>query len=91
MATASRALPRAASALLPGTCAPFHAGNTVQAHLVRLVLYTQSGLHIMPNLLAEQIDTLAAFAPTALPVISLYLNTQSDDHGRDNFASFVKK
>jgi hypothetical protein len=29
----------------------------------------------MPNLLAEQIDTLAAFAHTALPVISLYLNT----------------
>ncbi len=45
----------------------------------------------MPNLLAEQIDTLAAFAPTALPVINLYLNTQSDDHGRDHFASFVRK
>jgi peptide subunit release factor 1 (eRF1) len=45
----------------------------------------------MPNLLAEQIDTLAAFAPTALPVISLYLNTQSDDHGRDHFASFIRK
>ena len=45
----------------------------------------------MPNLLAEQIDLLAAFAPTDLPVISLYLNTQSDDHGRDNFASFIKK
>jgi hypothetical protein len=45
--------------------------------------------HIMPNLLAEQIDTLAAFAPTTPPVISLYLNTQSDDHGRDHFASFI--
>lgn len=45
----------------------------------------------MPTLLAEQIDALAAFAPTALPVISLYLNTQSDDHGRDQFASFIKK
>jgi peptide subunit release factor 1 (eRF1) len=45
----------------------------------------------MPNSLAEQIDTLAAFAPSALPVISLYLNTQSDDHGRDRFASFVRK
>src|ERR1035441_7951871 len=45
----------------------------------------------MPNLLAEQIDTLAAFAHTALPVISLYLNTQSDDHGRDHFASFIRK
>ena len=45
----------------------------------------------MPNLLAEQIHTLAAFAPTELPVISLYLNTQSDDHGRDHFASFIRK
>ena len=46
---------------------------------------------MMPNLVTEQIDALAAFAPTALPVISLYLNTQSDDHGRDHFASFIKK
>ncbi len=45
----------------------------------------------MHNLLAEQVDTLAAFALTALPVISLYLNAQTDDHGRDHFASFVKK
>ena len=45
----------------------------------------------MPSLLNEQIDTLAAFTPTELPVISLYLNTQSDEHGRDHFASFVKK
>ena len=45
----------------------------------------------MPNSLSEQIDILAAFTPTELPVISLYLNTQSDDHGRDHFASFVKK
>lgn len=45
----------------------------------------------MPTLLSGQIDTLAAFAPTELPVISLYLNTQSDDHGRDHLASFVKK
>ena len=45
----------------------------------------------MPNLLADQIDVLAAFTPTELPVISLYLNTQSDDHGRDHFASFIRK
>jgi len=55
------------------------------------VLCIQSGLYIMPNLLAEQIDALAAFTATALPVISLYLNAQSDDHGRDHFASFVRK
>jgi peptide subunit release factor 1 (eRF1) len=45
----------------------------------------------MPNLLAEQIETLAAFAPAELPVISLYLNTQSGEHGRDHFDSFVRK
>ena len=61
------------------------------AGLARVVLYFQSGIYIMPNLLTEQIDHLAAFVPTALPVISLYLNTQSDDHGRDHFASFIRK
>ena len=56
--------------------------------MARLVLNIRT---VMPNLLAEQIASLAAFAPTELPVISLYLNTQSDDHGRDHFASFLKK
>lgn len=41
--------------------------------------------------LSEQIDRLAAFEPTTLPVISLYLNTQPDQHGRANFDSFVLK
>lgn len=39
----------------------------------------------------ETIDKLASFDPTDLPVISLYLNTQADQHGRDNFDSFVRK
>ncbi len=34
---------------------------------------------------------LAAFAPTHLPVVSLYLNTQPDQHGRANYESFVRK
>jgi peptide subunit release factor 1 (eRF1) len=41
--------------------------------------------------LNETIDKLASFEPTDLPVISLYLNTQADQHGRDNFDSFVRK
>ena len=41
--------------------------------------------------LNETIDKLADFQPTDLPVISLYLNTQADQHGRDNFDSFVRK
>jgi peptide subunit release factor 1 (eRF1) len=41
--------------------------------------------------LNETIDKLAAFEPTDLPVISLYLNAQADQHGRDNFDAFVRK
>ena len=37
------------------------------------------------------LDRLAAFEPTELPVLSLYLNAQSDQHGRDNFMPFVRK
>ena len=36
-------------------------------------------------------DELAAFEPGGFPVVSLYLNTQPDQHGRDNFDSFVRK
>ena len=32
-----------------------------------------------------------AFEPGTLPVISLYLNTQSDDRGRDNYEQFLRK
>jgi peptide chain release factor subunit 1 len=47
----------------------------------------------MPSLdqLAAQLDRLAAFEPGPFPVISLYLNMQPDQVGRDNFAPFVRK
>ena len=38
-----------------------------------------------------QLARLAAFEPSPYPVISLYLNTQPDHRGRDNFQSFVRK
>lgn len=38
----------------------------------------------------ELLDRLAAFEPTPFPVISLYLNTQADGRGRDNFDAFVR-
>jgi peptide chain release factor subunit 1 len=41
--------------------------------------------------LNEHLDRMAAFEPSPFPVISLYLNTQADQHGRDNFDSFVRK
>jgi peptide subunit release factor 1 (eRF1) len=41
--------------------------------------------------LMNHLDELAAFEQTSFPFISLYLNMQADQHGRDNFASFVRK
>ncbi len=41
--------------------------------------------------LHQLLDRLAAFTPTELPVLSLYLNAQADQHGRDAFASFIRK
>lgn len=41
--------------------------------------------------LDEHLDELATFESGGFPVISLYLNTSSDQHGRDNFDSFVRK
>ncbi len=41
--------------------------------------------------LEHHLDELAAFEPNGFPVVSLYLNTQPDQHGRDNYESFVRK
>ena len=41
--------------------------------------------------LQDTIDRLAAFEPVDLPVISLYLNMQPDEQGRDRFDAFVRK
>lgn len=41
--------------------------------------------------LTEQLDRLAAFEPAPYPVVSLYLNTQSGQHGRDQHQAFVRK
>jgi peptide chain release factor subunit 1 len=43
------------------------------------------------TLLDPLLDRLAAFEPTTLPVLSLYLNTSADQHGRDDYASFLRK
>ncbi|HSK08475.1 MAG TPA: Vms1/Ankzf1 family peptidyl-tRNA hydrolase [Vicinamibacterales bacterium] len=39
----------------------------------------------------EQLERLASFEPDGTPVVSLYLNTQADQHGRDNHDVFLKK
>ena len=41
--------------------------------------------------LAAQLDRIAAFDSGPYPVVSLYLNLQPDQHGRDNFDSFLRK
>ncbi|HEX7294110.1 MAG TPA: Vms1/Ankzf1 family peptidyl-tRNA hydrolase [Pyrinomonadaceae bacterium] len=41
--------------------------------------------------LMDHLDELAAFEPNGFPFISLYLNLQPDQHGRDHFMPFVRK
>jgi peptide chain release factor subunit 1 len=37
------------------------------------------------------IERLAGFEPQDLPVVSLYLNAQADEHGKHNYNAFVRK
>ncbi|MGH9373951.1 MAG: Vms1/Ankzf1 family peptidyl-tRNA hydrolase, partial [Vicinamibacterales bacterium] len=39
----------------------------------------------------DQLDRLATFEPAPYPVVSLYLNTQPGQTGRDQFRTFVRK
>ena len=41
--------------------------------------------------LTDQLDRLAAFEPAPYPVVSLYLNTQPGQTGRDQYQTFVRK
>jgi peptide subunit release factor 1 (eRF1) len=43
------------------------------------------------NILETIIDRLAGFEPSGLPVISLYLNAQANEHGRPDFERFLRK
>jgi peptide subunit release factor 1 (eRF1) len=43
------------------------------------------------HLLDSHLERLADIEPTFMPVISLYLDTQPDQHGRDHFEPFVRK
>jgi peptide subunit release factor 1 (eRF1) len=43
------------------------------------------------NTLEQIIDRLAAFEPVGLPVVSLYLNAQANEHGRQDFDRFLRK
>ena len=50
----------------------------------------QSGAAESSNL-EQIIDRLAGFEPVGLPVISLYLNAQANEQGRDDFQRFLRK
>lgn len=41
--------------------------------------------------LEDRLAKLLAFEPTTLPVLSLYLNTEPDKHGRDHYDQFLRK
>lgn len=41
--------------------------------------------------LTASLDRLMAFDQVSAPVVSLYLNTQPDERGRDNFEAFIRK
>jgi peptide chain release factor subunit 1 len=41
--------------------------------------------------LSDHLDRLAGYEPTRLPFVSLYLNAQPDEHGRDRFGAFLRK
>src|SRR5438067_1276255 len=43
------------------------------------------------ELLASQLDRLAEFDPGPFPVVSLYLNMQPDQHGREHFDPFLRQ
>lgn len=36
-------------------------------------------------------EELAAFEPTPLPLVSLYINLSPDQHGRDSYEPFLRK
>src|SRR3954466_10559244 len=44
----------------------------------------------MPTLLQEHFDRLVAFPPTTFPVLSLYLNAEPDQHGKDDVDRFLR-
>jgi peptide chain release factor subunit 1 len=41
--------------------------------------------------LREQLDRLVSFTPTEAPVLSLYLDMRADQHGRNNYDTFLRK
>jgi peptide subunit release factor 1 (eRF1) len=45
----------------------------------------------MPTLLQDKFDRLVNFPPTTFPVLSLYLNAEPDQHGKDDIDRFLRR
>ena len=45
----------------------------------------------MATLLQEKFDRLVSFPPTTFPVLSLYLNAEPDQHGKDDVERFLRR
>src|SRR5215210_5973717 len=45
----------------------------------------------MATLLQEKFDRLVSFPPTTFPVLSLYLNAEPDQHGKDDVDRFLRR
>lgn len=58
---------------------------------VGIRIATGSGMPSQLDRLTAQLDRLAGFEPGPFPVISLYLNMQPDQRGRDHFEPFSRK
>jgi peptide chain release factor subunit 1 len=48
-------------------------------------------MNTVSHFLDPHLERLASLEPTSLPVVSLYLDTQPDQHGRDHFEPFARK
>jgi peptide chain release factor subunit 1 len=49
------------------------------------------GAALAPEKIAELVDRLARWVPGEAPVLSLYLDTRPDQHGRDHYQPFLRK
>jgi peptide subunit release factor 1 (eRF1) len=58
--------------------------------LAAQALMPKTSLHL-DTPLRERLQQLAAFEPSDLPVVSLYLNLTPDQHGRDHYDAFCRK
>src|SRR5688572_7073618 len=68
----------------------WRANSRLLTRTIGIRVATLPGMPIT-DALSAQLDRLAAFEAGPFPVVSLYLNAQSDQHGRDHFEPFLRK